>query len=583
MRSDGWLSRWEPVKERRNFAVTWGRITERTGESARTHHGIPRPDFYRCAGNLAAILMEQALQRADKAVVSGDDPRCYRDNKDMTILPETIDKIKTAADIVEVIGRSIQLKKNGKDHFGLCPFHSEKSGSFSVSPDKQMFYCFGCGAGGDVFEFLEKKDGIPFIDAVCRVADQYGIEIQGSGIRGQGPAVRDRVSGVRGQEKKKEEYVPDRAQAPVEIWREKAEKLVSWAHENLLKNEKQLAWLEERGIDLDLVKEFRLGWNPGEDGKDIYRPRESWGLETVLKEDGKTRKKLWIPVGYVIPLIEDGRLKMEDGVKVERIRIRTEREQPKYYVLPGSGMRCLVSGGACRAYVIIESELDAVMVWGKVRANKIGVVALGSASKKPELETYELLKKAPVILNALDFDQAGRKALEWWEERFPETHRRWPVPVGKDPGDAIKAGVDIAAWIRSGLPEAWAWGIRDQGPGIRDQKKPETGFAIETFGRSDLLIDNEKGAAQEVSPLKELAALVKSSPVIISVGQGQLKIKEAPSWALSNSDRSRRISELVFLNEEVRTCLMGLGSAELDRSNIESQIMDTTKPSEAGS
>lgn len=393
----------------------------------------------------------------------------------MIISDEKKEQIKAAADIVEVIGEYVPLKKNGMNYFGLCPFHSEKTPSFSVAPDKQIFYCFGCGAAGDVFEFLVKKDGDSFPEAVARVAESYGIEIQGSGVRNQNPEGARRTQGIK--EKKKEDFVPSVTQPPAEIWQEKAAKLVDWAHENLLENLDKLQWLEARGIGRNLVKEFKLGWNPGENGKDMYRPRESWGLEPSLKEDG-TKKKLWIPVGLIIPLIENrvqgsgvrGQEKPEtrnqesETIRVERIRIRTERDNPRYYVMPGSGMRCMMFGAhASRAFVIVESELDAIMIYGKVRANKIGTVALGSASKKPELETYGLLKKAPVVLNALDCDRAGAAALDWWEERFPDSHRRWPVPEGKDPGDAFKAGIDIAAWIRIGLPEAWAWKEGGQG------------------------------------------------------------------------------------------------------------------------
>jgi hypothetical protein len=483
----------------------------------------------------------------------------------MNIPSETIERIKAAADIVEVVGRSVDLKKNGMDFFGLCPFHSEKSPSFSVAQDKQMFYCFGCGAAGDVFEFLVKKDGVRFIDAAMLLAGQYGVEIEGSEARVQG-------SGFRGQEKPKSkttEYVPDKAIPPAELWREKAEKLVYWAHECLLKNDARLKWLEARGIDLARAKEFRLGWNPGEDGKDLYRPRESWGLEPAYKDDGKTLKKLWIPVGFIIPLlVPDFRSPIP---VIERIRIRTERDQPKYYVLPGSGMRCMVPGGACRAYVIIESELDAIMVYGKIRANKIGVVALGSAQRHPELETYEILKTVPVILNALDFDQAGRKAIAWWEERFPESHRRWPVPKGKDPGDAFKAGLDIAGWIRAGLPEAWKWKDRVEGQGVRVQEGPVS----EMVGSLDLLNDAVEEVGSEISSLEKFVAIVKKWPqVTIRVSPERLKIDEQPAWSRAFPELSRRLSELVFLNEEVRSVLMDLGSAELNSRNIESRISE---------
>ena len=490
----------------------------------------------------------------------------------MIITDEKKKEIKTAADIVEVIGEYVSLKKNGKDHLGLCPFHFEKTPSFTVSYEKQMFYCFGCGVGGDVFEFLEKKEGIPFPEAVIRIAEKTGHRISDIEYRkneNQTSHIAHRTS------TKKEEYVPSVpsvTQAPGEIWQEKATKLVEWSHETLLKNDKRLAWLEERGIGIDLVKEFKLGWNIGENGKGICRPRESWGLAPEYKEDKKTKKVLWMPIGYVIPFM------MEN--KVLRIRFRPDSGKSKYILLSGSSSREMVLGAhASRAYVIIETELDAIMVWGKVRKNKIGVVGLGTAQKHLEIETYELLKKTPVILNALDYDKAGNDAVYgWWKKRFsPDNHKHWPVREGKDPGDAYKAGIDIANWIRLGLPEAWNWevkGERIQGFGVQVKsrnQKPETGFAAETFGRSDLLNDDLKEA--EVSFLEEFVALVKNSPqVTIHVSPGRLKIDELPAWSRAFPERSKRLSELVFLNMEVRSFLMGLGEAEVNTRNIEGLV-----------
>ena len=86
-------------------------------------------------------------------------------------------EIKNAADIVDVISGNVLLKKTGKNYIGLCPFHSEKTPSFTVSPQKQIFYCFGCAAGGNVFSFIMKRDGITFPEAARILSRQYGIAI----------------------------------------------------------------------------------------------------------------------------------------------------------------------------------------------------------------------------------------------------------------------------------------------------------------------------------------------------------------------------------------------------------------------
>ncbi len=93
-------------------------------------------------------------------------------------IPEDkISEIKNAADIVDIVSEAVLLKKAGKNHLGLCPFHSEKTPSFTVSPDKQIFYCFGCGTGGNVFSFLMKQEGLSFPEAVRVLGKRYGIDI----------------------------------------------------------------------------------------------------------------------------------------------------------------------------------------------------------------------------------------------------------------------------------------------------------------------------------------------------------------------------------------------------------------------
>ncbi len=87
---------------------------------------------------------------------------------------EKVDEIRKAVDIVDVVGEHVQLKKQGRNYFGLCPFHGENTPSFSVSADKQIFHCFGCGKGGNVYSFLMEMEGFTFLQAVKKVADQTG-------------------------------------------------------------------------------------------------------------------------------------------------------------------------------------------------------------------------------------------------------------------------------------------------------------------------------------------------------------------------------------------------------------------------
>ena len=90
---------------------------------------------------------------------------------------ELIDEIRKSNDIVDVISQYVNLKRSGRNFFGLCPFHNEKSPSFSVSPDKQIFHCFGCGVGGNVFHVISKMENIGFIESLEMLANRANITL----------------------------------------------------------------------------------------------------------------------------------------------------------------------------------------------------------------------------------------------------------------------------------------------------------------------------------------------------------------------------------------------------------------------
>ena len=94
---------------------------------------------------------------------------------------ETINRIRDAADILDVVSGYVQLKRRGRNWFGLCPFHQEKTPSFSVNPEKQIFHCFGCGKGGNAFIFVMEMEKLEFVEAVQRLGEQYGIPVELSG------------------------------------------------------------------------------------------------------------------------------------------------------------------------------------------------------------------------------------------------------------------------------------------------------------------------------------------------------------------------------------------------------------------
>src|SRR5690625_1229485 len=90
---------------------------------------------------------------------------------------EVIEKIRQENDIVDIVSEYVQLKKQGRNYFGLCPFHDEKSPSFSVTKDKQIFHCFGCGKGGNVISFLMEMESFSFVESLRHLADRSGVKL----------------------------------------------------------------------------------------------------------------------------------------------------------------------------------------------------------------------------------------------------------------------------------------------------------------------------------------------------------------------------------------------------------------------
>src|SRR5437870_1010235 len=165
-----------------------------------------------------------------------------------TIPSETIEQIAAANDIVEVIGSYFPLKRAGANFKALCPFHQEKTPSFMVSPSRQTFHCFGCGAGGSVFRFVVDYEHVDFPTAVRKLAARAGITVvEKSGRRGAGDEERQR----------------ELRQRLLKLHGEAAQ----WFHENLIKREVGKAargYLRSRGITVEIAKRWQLGYAPDE-------------------------------------------------------------------------------------------------------------------------------------------------------------------------------------------------------------------------------------------------------------------------------------------------------------------------------
>lgn len=162
-------------------------------------------------------------------------------------IPEDlIDQIRTSVNIVDVVGQYVQLKKQGKNFFGLCPFHEEKTASFSVSESKQIFHCFSCGRGGNVFKFLMEINNIEFPAAIHQVADLANVEI---------PAEYSETGRVSKESSEQSQLIG--------LYDQAAE-LYTHVLLNTEMGQEALTYLHGRGLTDDIITKFQLGFAPGD-------------------------------------------------------------------------------------------------------------------------------------------------------------------------------------------------------------------------------------------------------------------------------------------------------------------------------
>jgi len=311
--------------------------------------------------------------------------------------PALLDEIRTGVDIVELVGRFVNLRKAGVNYKGLCPFHAEKTPSFMVNPKKNIFHCFGCGAGGDAFGFLMKQDRLSFPEAVRSLAKTAGVTL---------PEERERDSADSGREEL--HRVMDLASRffAEALWKPGAER----ARE----------YLTKRGIDPDVARRFGLGLSPeGWDGLLTFMRGQRVASETlesvglVIRRDNGTgvydrfRGRLMFPIRDL-----QGRVVAFGGRGFGD-------EQPKYLNSPETPIytkgNLLYAADIARATIrdknralLVEGYVDCLM------AHQHGftetVAALGTAFTAAQLGI--LRRYCEEVVTFFDADAAGQKAAE---------------------------------------------------------------------------------------------------------------------------------------------------------------------------
>ena len=307
---------------------------------------------------------------------------------------EIIEEVRQSNDIVDIISQYVHLKRSGRNYFGLCPFHNEKSPSFSVSPDKQIFHCFGCGVGGNVFTFLMKIEGISFVEAVQTLAERANIQL---------PTLENNVDTAKEILKSKVLKVNEVA--------------ANFYHENLYHSESKIAqeYIKKRKLTNETLISFKIGYSGKFD--ELYHKLKEEGFEEpeilesglVNKNDrgqyiDRYRNRLMFPIcdarGKVIAF--GGRV-LDDS-------------KPKYINSPENvayskgrnlfGLNVAKKQGHLKQLLIVEGYMDVISLHQRGITNV--VAPLGTALTQQQ--GWLLRKNADQIILSFDSDEAGLNA-----------------------------------------------------------------------------------------------------------------------------------------------------------------------------
>ncbi len=342
----------------------------------------------------------------------------------LRIPDEIIQKIKNENDVVDIVSEVVRLKRSGKNYMGLCPFHKEKSPSFSVSSDKQIYKCFGCGEAGNVFTFLMKYRNMDFIEAVKYLADRANITIEYNDDK------------TRAYEEQKKRLYKLNVEA------------ARFFYSNLVKKKKAQEYFTARGISVSTMKRFGLGFAP-----------DSWhSLLDGLKRKGYTELDM-LNLGLII--------KSEKGNMYDRFRNRImfpvfdysgrvigfggrvlDDSKPKYLNSPESlifqkginlyGLNFALKNKSNRTFIIVEGYMDCISLHQYGITNV--VASLGTALT--ERQAKLLRRYADKIIMAYDADGAGQAATIRGMEILRKEGldvRIMSMPSGKDPDEFIRA------------------------------------------------------------------------------------------------------------------------------------------------
>ncbi len=346
-------------------------------------------------------------------------------------IPENvIEEIRQRTDLVDVVGEYLSLERRGKNMVGLCPFHSEKTPSFTVSPEKQLFHCFGCGASGNVFSFIMQMDNLSFPEAARFLAGKAGVRIP---------------------EQKKPSSTEDDLKARIYKLNNLAVKYYVYCLNNTSQGKKALEYLYERGIEQQTIEQFMIGYAPAEwSGFFNFATKKGVGSDLLVKaglaspgrEKGhydRFRNRVIFPIYDISGKVAGFGGRLLDG---------SEKQGPKYLNSPETPVfdKGSILYGMNLAREWIRREKVAIVMEGYtdvVTAFQAGiknaVASLGTSLTTNQART--LRSQADTVITAYDSDSAGEAATWRGLSILQSTGCLVQVaelPEGSDPDDFIK-------------------------------------------------------------------------------------------------------------------------------------------------
>lgn len=310
---------------------------------------------------------------------------------------ELLDEIKSRNDIVDIISQYVTLKRKGRNFFGLCPFHNEKSPSFSVSPDKQIFHCFGCGVGGNVFHFISKIENVNFIESVQILAERAGVELPSS------LSVEDE------KKAKLKAKVYNVNMAAAEFY-----------HQNLYKptSKEAQTYIKKRKLDNNTLKSFLIGY--AGDNNELYEHLKAKGFEEEemlassligKSEKGrfydKFRHRLMFPIQDIRNRVIAFGGRVLDDSKPKYINSPENIVYSKGRNLFGLNVAKRQTNGMLKRILIVEGYMDAISLYQRGITNV--VASLGTALT--DAQGRLLRKNSEQVILGYDSDGAGQTAI----------------------------------------------------------------------------------------------------------------------------------------------------------------------------